>query len=40
MTIGDNVPEDKALLPLPADASQLFAIESAAEGNAEGPREA
>ena len=32
MTIGDNVPEDKALLPLPADASQLFAIEAACDG--------
>ena len=32
MTIGSRVPEDKALLPLPADASQLFAIESAGEG--------
>ena len=32
MTIGDTVPEDGTLLPLPADASQLFAIEKADEG--------
>ncbi len=32
MTIGDRVPEDGALLPLPADASQLYAIEAASQG--------
>ena len=32
MSIDGQVPEDEVLLPIPADASQLFAIESAAEG--------
>ncbi len=32
MHIEGQVPEDEVLLPIPADASQLFAIESAAEG--------
>ena len=32
MRIEGQVPEDEVLLPIPADASQLFAIESAAEG--------
>ena len=32
MTVGDKVPEGEVLLPLPADASQLFAIEAAAKG--------
>lgn len=32
MAIGDRVEEGKMLLPMPADASQLFAIESACEG--------
>lgn len=32
MTIGDRVPEDEALLPIPADASQLYAIEEASKG--------
>ncbi|MBQ9148113.1 MAG: DUF3320 domain-containing protein [Oscillospiraceae bacterium] len=32
MEIGDRVPEDRVLLPLPADASQLFAIKEACEG--------
>ncbi len=32
MTIGDRVEEGKMMLPMPADASQLFAIESACEG--------
>ncbi len=32
MDMGKRVPEDDVLLPLPADASQLFAIESAAKG--------
>ena len=32
MQIGQKVPEDRVLLPLPADASQLFAIEAACEG--------
>lgn len=32
MRIDDQVPEDKVLLPIAADASQLFAIESAGEG--------
>ena len=32
MTVGDKVDESEALLPLPADASQLFAIEAAAKG--------
>lgn len=32
MSIEGQVPEDEVLLPIPADASQLFAIESAAEG--------
>ena len=32
MTIGDKVPEDGVFLPLSADASQLFAIEKANEG--------
>ena len=33
MVIGDKVPEDNVFLPLPADASQLFAIEAAVNGN-------
>ncbi len=32
MEIGDKVSEDGALLPIPADASQLFAIKEASEG--------
>lgn len=32
MQIEGQVPEDEVLLPIPADASQLFAIESAGEG--------
>ncbi len=32
MDMGKRVPEDDVLLPLPADASQLFAIESAGKG--------
>ena len=32
MTIGDKVPEDGVFLPMSADASQLFAIEKANEG--------
>ncbi|MCR4892530.1 MAG: DUF4011 domain-containing protein, partial [Lachnospiraceae bacterium] len=32
LVIGDRVSEDQVYLPLPADASQLFAIEAAAEG--------
>ncbi|MBR1483825.1 MAG: DUF3320 domain-containing protein [Ruminococcus sp.] len=32
MTIGDRVEEGKMMLPMPADASQLFAIEAACEG--------
>ena len=32
MQIEGQVPEDKVLLPIPADASQLYAIESAGEG--------
>ena len=32
MTIEGQVPEDEVMLPIPADASQLFAIEAAAEG--------
>lgn len=32
MEIGDMVPEDEVYLPLPADASQLYAIEAAAKG--------
>ena len=32
MSIDGVVPEDKALLPIPADASQLYAIEAAEEG--------
>ena len=32
MEIEDQVPEDQVLLPIAADASQLFAIESAGEG--------
>ena len=32
MTIGDRVPEDHVYLPLPADASQLYAIEAASKG--------
>lgn len=32
MTIGDTVPEGGALLPMAADASQLFAIEKANDG--------
>lgn len=32
MTIGDKVPEDGVFLPMAADASQLFAIEKANEG--------
>ena len=32
MSVDGQVPEDEVLLPIPADASQLFAIESAAEG--------
>lgn len=32
MNIGDRVEEGKMMLPMPADASQLFAIESACEG--------
>ncbi|MDO5062022.1 MAG: DUF3320 domain-containing protein [Peptostreptococcaceae bacterium] len=31
MEIGDRVPPDTAFLPIPADASQLFAIQSATE---------
>jgi hypothetical protein len=33
MIISDHVPEEGVLLPIPADASQLYAIESAADGN-------
>lgn len=32
MKIGAHVPEDRVFLPLPADASQLYAIESACKG--------
>ncbi len=32
MEIGDRVPEGDVLLPMPADASQLFAIEAACQG--------
>ncbi len=32
MVIGDRVPEDSTLLPMPADASQLFAIQAACKG--------
>ena len=32
MTIGSHVSEDGAMLPLPADASQLFAIQAASSG--------
>ena len=32
MDMGRRVPEDDVLLPMPADASQLFAIESASKG--------
>ena len=32
MTIEGQVPEDEVMLPIPADASQLFAIEAAADG--------
>ena len=32
LTIGDRVPEDQVLLPMPADASQLHAIECACAG--------
>lgn len=32
MVINDRVPEDGVLLPLPADASQLYAIEAATKG--------
>ncbi len=32
MTVGEKVPEDEVLLPLPADASQLFAINAASKG--------
>lgn len=32
MKIGERVPEDDVFLPLPADASQLFAIEAATSG--------
>ena len=32
MEIGKKVPENNVLLPLPADASQLFAIEAACQG--------
>ncbi len=32
MEIGRRVPEDEVLLPMPADASQLFAIEAAGKG--------
>lgn len=32
MLLGERVPEDNVFLPIPADASQLFAIESAAKG--------
>ncbi len=32
MTIGDHVSEDHVYLPLPADASQLYAIEAASKG--------
>ena len=32
MEIGSRVPEGEALLPMPADASQLYAIESACNG--------
>ena len=32
MTIGDRVPEDGVYLPIPADASQLYAIEAASQG--------
>ncbi|MBQ6568645.1 MAG: DUF3320 domain-containing protein [Clostridia bacterium] len=32
MDIGEHVPEENVFLPLPADASQLFAIESACKG--------
>ena len=32
MTIGDHVSEDNVYLPLPADASQLYAIEAASKG--------
>lgn len=35
MSIERQVPEDKVLLPIPADASQLFAIESAGEGKSQ-----
>ncbi len=33
LEIGQRVPEDEVLLPMPADASQLFAIEAACRGN-------
>ena len=32
LEIGERVPEENILLPMPADASQLFAIEAACEG--------
>ena len=32
MQIGDKVSEDNVLMPVPADASQLYAIEAASEG--------
>ncbi|MCI2057137.1 MAG: DUF3320 domain-containing protein [Oscillibacter sp.] len=32
MELGESVPEGQVLLPIPADASQLYAIESAAQG--------
>jgi very-short-patch-repair endonuclease len=32
MNIGDRVPEEPVLLPVPADASQLYAIEAASKG--------
>lgn len=32
MTLGDRVPEEGALLPIAADASQLYAIEAASQG--------